>query len=73
LLALRAKSRPSLIPFRQAHDLRPDRQAALLLVNLPGIEEPLQNGCVVVFDDARLRIRRLPVGGEKPADASEGG
>jgi predicted nuclease of predicted toxin-antitoxin system len=72
LLALRGKSRPSLILFRQAHDRRPDRQAALLLVNLPGIEEPLQSGCVVVFDDARLRIRRLPVGGEEPADASGG-
>jgi hypothetical protein len=45
----------------------------LLLVNLPGIEEPLQSGCVVVFDDARLRIRRLLVGGEEPTDASEGG
>jgi hypothetical protein len=43
-------------------------QAALLLVNLPGIKAPLQSGCVVVFDDARLRIRRLPVGGEEPAD-----
>jgi hypothetical protein len=73
LLALRDKSRPSLILFRQARNRRPDRQAALLLVNLPGIEEPLLSGCVVVFDDVRLRIRRLPAGGEEPPDAPEGG
>jgi predicted nuclease of predicted toxin-antitoxin system len=53
LLALRGKSRPSLILFRQAHDRRPDRQAALLLVNLPGIEEPLQSGM-------RRCVRRCP-------------
>jgi hypothetical protein len=57
--ALRGKSRPSPVLFTEAHDRRPDRQAVLLLVSLPGIEEPLQSGCVVLFDDARLRIRRL--------------
>jgi hypothetical protein len=73
LLALRGKSRPSLILFGQAHDRRPDRQAALLLVNLPSIEDPLQSGCVVVSDDARPHIRPLPVGGEEPANASASG
>jgi predicted nuclease of predicted toxin-antitoxin system len=63
LLALRAESRPSLILFRQAQGRRPERQAKLLLANMPAIEEPLQSGCIVVFDDARLRVRRLPVSG----------
>ena len=63
LLALRAESRPSLILFRQARNRRPEQQAAMLLSNLPAIEEPLQSGCGVVLEDARLRIRRLPVGG----------
>jgi predicted nuclease of predicted toxin-antitoxin system len=63
LPALRAESRPSLILFRQARNRRPEQQASVLLSNLPAIEEPLQSGCVVVLKDARLRIRRLPVGG----------
>jgi hypothetical protein len=35
----------------------------LLLANLPTIKKPLEDGCVVVFDGARLRVRRIPVGG----------
>ncbi|MGC2414805.1 MAG: DUF5615 family PIN-like protein [Stellaceae bacterium] len=63
LLALRAASRPSVILFRQSINRRPEQQAAVLLRNLPGIEQPLQSGCVAVLEDARLRVRRLPVGG----------
>jgi predicted nuclease of predicted toxin-antitoxin system len=65
LLALRAESRPSLILFRQARNRRPEQQAGALLANLPAIEEPLRNGCVVVLEDARMRIRRLPGGGQE--------
>jgi predicted nuclease of predicted toxin-antitoxin system len=63
ILALRAVSRPSLILLRRGDNRSPDRQATLLLSNLAAIEEPLIAGCVAVFDDARIRIRRLPIGG----------
>jgi hypothetical protein len=37
----------------------------LLLANLPQLEAPLRTGSIVVFDRGRVRIRRLPIGGEE--------
>ena len=62
LLSLQGKTRPSFILFRLGGKRTPENQAAVLLGNLPAMREPLRNGSVVVIEDARIRVRRLPLG-----------
>lgn len=63
LLAARATSKPSVILFRRSLARDPARQADLLLANLPALAESLDNGSIVVIEDARLRVRALPIDG----------
>jgi predicted nuclease of predicted toxin-antitoxin system len=62
LLSIRGTDHPSVILFRRASGRHPSEQAALLLANLAAIEGALEEGSVVVFEDVRVRIRRLPIG-----------
>jgi predicted nuclease of predicted toxin-antitoxin system len=64
LLALRHARKPSVILFRLAQNRLVERQAALLVLNLPAISELLDIGCIAVFEDTRIRIRVLPIGDE---------
>lgn len=52
--------------LRRVSQRRPEEQVALLLANLPNIVDALEQGGIVVFDEKRIRIRPLPIRGNRP-------
>jgi predicted nuclease of predicted toxin-antitoxin system len=61
LLALWKQSKPSIILFRRGSDRHPEKQVSLLLLNLARIQDDLERGSVVVFEQTRIRLRPLPI------------
>jgi predicted nuclease of predicted toxin-antitoxin system len=61
LLALRNEEKPSVILLRRGPK-RPAVQLRLLLGAMPVMEQPLSEGSIVVIEEKRIRVRRLPVG-----------
>ena len=64
LLALRRETRPSVVFVRGVTPRSAGRLTPLLLSALSAASAALAAGAIVVVEDARIRIRRLPIGGE---------
>jgi predicted nuclease of predicted toxin-antitoxin system len=62
ILASTSDRAPSLILFRGRTGRRPEQQVALLLANLPAMERQLLDGGIAVIEQARIRLRPLPLG-----------
>jgi predicted nuclease of predicted toxin-antitoxin system len=61
ILALRGETKPSVILFRRAPN-QPAEQLKLLNLNLPTFASALDAGCIVVIEEDRIRLRKLPTG-----------
>lgn len=61
LLAQSGDQAPSVILLRRSQDRRAMDVAALVLANLEVAGDALEAGAVVVLEEERMRIRRLPV------------
>jgi len=61
LLALRNEEKPSVILLRRGPK-SPPVQLRLLLGAMSVMEEPLSEGSIIVVEEKRIRVRRLPLG-----------
>jgi predicted nuclease of predicted toxin-antitoxin system len=61
LLSASGATRPSIVLFRLRGHRRASSLVALLLDNLDAVTDDLEAGAVVVIQDQRIRVRRLPI------------
>jgi predicted nuclease of predicted toxin-antitoxin system len=61
LLASRRHPWPSVVLLRRLASHRADFVVTLLLANLPQLAEALEQGSLVVLEENRIRVRRLPI------------
>lgn len=61
LLARTNAGSPSVLLLRRQDLRRASQVAELIMLNLPVIAEDLEGGAIVVLDDDRIRVRRLPL------------
>jgi predicted nuclease of predicted toxin-antitoxin system len=61
LLARTNAGSPSVLLLRRQDHRRAAQVAELLMLNLPMVAEDLETGAIVVLDDDRIRVRRLPL------------
>jgi len=59
--ARRGVAAPSSVLFRTCEPMMPDKQAAVLLANLPSVRGDLEQGAIVVIERSRSRLCRLPL------------
>jgi len=65
LLARTRETKPSVILLRRIAQRRPAAQVLVLLANMPSVETALEAGAVVVIEEARVRVRPLPIFGKE--------
>lgn len=61
ILARTNTEAPSVLLLRRQDDRRAAKVAELLELNLPIVSDDLESGAIVVLDDDRIRVRRLPL------------
>ena len=64
LLAHRQTSAPSLVLLRRVSRI-PSVQSEMLRSNLPAVQRELAEGSIVVIEESRMRVRRLPIGEDR--------